>query len=209
MSIESSRDAKRNALRVFEDSKIGRMDINLTQTYTDLVNTIDYTNKYNDLEDFNNNLTEKEHNLMKSSKDKQSYKNAISNIKPRLRMITLYDVAQYNNYLVVGTSNAAEIYLGYFTKWGDGAADLYPLANFTKEEVYELAIELGVNQRIIDAKPSADLFEGQTDEEQLGLTYKTIDKFLNGQEIDKQDKEKIEKMHNASQHKLFKLNKPD
>jgi NAD+ synthase len=115
MSIDSSRNAKRNALRVFEDSKIGRMSIDLSQTYTDLVNTLDYTNKYTDLTDYENNLMLEEHNIIAKNKP-DNYDDAINNIKPRLRMTTLYDVAQLNNYLVIGTSNAAEIYLGYFTK---------------------------------------------------------------------------------------------
>ncbi|MDD6144967.1 MAG: NAD(+) synthase [Mycoplasmataceae bacterium] len=133
---------------------------------------------------------------------------AVANIKPRLRMISLYALAQENNCLVLGTSNADEIYLGYFTKHGDGASDICPLADMTKNQVFYLAKKLNVPTSIIQRAPSASLYEGQTDEAEMGLTYKAIDDFLEGKEIDTQSLEKIRKYHTNNLHKLSGLNVP-
>ena len=103
---------------------------------------------------------------------------AYSNIKPRVRMTYLYEYAQLNNLLVIGTSNLSERTIGYSTKWGDGASDLNPLGMLTKREVYTLAEYLGIPNNIINKAPSADLWQGQNDEEELGLTYKQIDDFI-------------------------------
>jgi NAD+ synthase len=103
-----------------------------------------------------------------------------ANIKPRLRMTTLYAFANHLNYRVVGTGNRSEIAIGYFTKWGDGGADLLPLGGLTKTRVRELARHLGVPQRIIDKPPSAGLWEGQTDEAEMGVTYEQLDAYLEG-----------------------------
>ena len=101
-----------------------------------------------------------------------------ANIRPRVRMTYLYQYAQINNLLVIGTSNLSERTVGYFTKWGDGGSDLNPLGMITKREVYILAKHLGIPDCIINKKPSADLWEGQTDEEELGLKYEQIDEFI-------------------------------
>jgi len=103
---------------------------------------------------------------------------AQANLRPRVRMTYLYQYAQINNLLVIGTSNLSERTVGYSTKWGDGASDLNPLANITKREVYILAKHLQVPECIINKKPSAELWEGQTDEEELGITYDKIDDFI-------------------------------
>lgn len=124
-----------------------------------------------------------------------------ANLRARLRMSTLYTVANNYGYLVIGTDNAAEWYTGYFTKYGDGGVDLVPLIHLTKGEVRELAKELGVPQPIITKHPSAGLWEGQTDENEMGTTYDTIDRFLNGEEIPEKDREIIEKLHKRSEHK--------
>lgn len=100
------------------------------------------------------------------------------NIKPRLRMIALYHFANLLDYLVVGTGNKAELTVGYFTKYGDAGVDLLPLADLTKGEVRKVARELGVPVRVIERAPSAGLWEGQTDEEELGITYEQIDRYL-------------------------------
>lgn len=134
---------------------------------------------------------------------------AKANIRPRIRMTYLYEYAQINNLLVIGTGNLSEATCGYFTKWGDGAHDINPLANITKREVYILAKELEVPESIITAKPSADLWLGQTDEEELGITYKQIDNYIiNGTsgntDIDKMIKEKNEKnMHKLKPIQVF------
>lgn len=103
---------------------------------------------------------------------------AFANISPRVRMTVLYNIAQAHNLLVLGTSNLSEIVMGYFTKWGDGAADVEPLKNLTKTEVRILAKSLGVPQKIIDKAPSADLWKGQTDEVEMGISYKDIDNYI-------------------------------
>jgi NAD+ synthase len=103
---------------------------------------------------------------------------ATANVKPRLRMLTLYHFANLLNYLVIGTGNRAELTVGYFTKYGDAGVDLLPLADLTKGEVSALARALGVPARVIDRAPSAGLWEGQTDEQELGMTYSQIDRYL-------------------------------
>jgi NAD+ synthase len=101
-----------------------------------------------------------------------------ANLKPRLRMCTVYYLAQSNNYLVAGTGNKPEIMVGYFTKYGDGAVDLEPLGELYKHEVRALAGILGVPQPVIDRAPSPGLWPGQTDEGEMGITYAEIDAIL-------------------------------
>ncbi|NJE86079.1 NAD+ synthase [Thermococcus sp. CX2] len=100
------------------------------------------------------------------------------NIMARTRMILLYAYANSMNRLVLGTSNRSELLTGYFTKWGDGASDYAPLINLYKTEVWELAKRLGVPEKIIQKKPTAGLWEGQTDEDELGISYKLLDEIL-------------------------------
>ncbi|MFC2948471.1 NAD(+) synthase [Virgibacillus sediminis] len=124
-----------------------------------------------------------------------------ANLRARLRMSTLYTIAANYNYLVVGTDNAAEWYTGYFTKYGDGGVDLLPLVEFTKGEVREMAAFLGVPDHIVNKVPSADLWEDQTDEAEMGTTYATIDAYLKGEKVSEKDKEIIESLHRKSAHK--------
>ena len=126
---------------------------------------------------------------------------AISNIAPRLRMITLYAVAASENRLVAGTGNASEYYMGYFTKWGDGAFDLNPIADLTATEIFEFLRYLNAPQSIITKAPSAGLFEGQTDEQDMGVTYAAIDKYITTGEADEADKTIIDRYHARSEHK--------
>ena len=126
---------------------------------------------------------------------------ARANLKPRLRMVTLYYHANLYNYMVVGTGNKDEIYVGYSTKYGDGGVDIQPLGALTKGEVRELARYLGVPPRIVGKPPSAGLWEGQTDEGEMGMTYKDIDAYLQGQEVPEDVKRKIEGRHKTSEHK--------
>ena len=100
---------------------------------------------------------------------------ALGNIKARLRMVVLYYYANLRGYLVCGTGNKTEITLGYFTKYGDGAADALPIGDLYKGQVKELARELNIPQRIIDKVPSAGLWAGQTDEGEIGFTYEEMD----------------------------------
>ena len=124
---------------------------------------------------------------------------ACANIKPRLRMTSLYAFANLHNYRVLGTGNRSEIVVGYFTKYGDGGADLLPLGNLTKTEVRKLARHLDVPRRIIAKPPSAGLWAGQSDEGEMGLTYDDLDAYLNGRETAAAPA--IEAMNAASAHK--------
>lgn len=124
-----------------------------------------------------------------------------SNIKPRLRMITLYSIGQHKGYLVTGTGNKSEVTMGYFTKWGDGAYDFNPIADLTAGEVISMGKALGVPDEILEKKPSAGLWAGQTDEEEMGITYATIDKYILHGEGSVEDIEKIENAYRRTQHK--------
>ncbi|MGX8795602.1 NAD(+) synthase [Fusibacter sp. JL298sf-3] len=124
-----------------------------------------------------------------------------ANLRARLRMTTLYGIANALGYLVAGTDNAAELYTGYFTKYGDGGVDLLPIAHLLKQDVFKWAEELDVPQQIIDRKPSAGLWDGQTDEDEMGTTYDRIDAFLCGEEVPEKDKAIIERLHRVSEHK--------
>ena len=126
---------------------------------------------------------------------------AESNIKPRLRMLTLYYLANRLNYLVVGSSNRSELSVGYFTKHGDGGSDLIPLGNLTKKDVRELAEYLDIPKVIIDKPPSAGLWEGQTDEAEMGLSYEALDTYLTTGKADPRTKKKIELKIRQSNHK--------
>ena len=126
---------------------------------------------------------------------------ALSNIAPRLRMLTLYAVAAAENRLVAGTGNRSEAYVGYFTKWGDGAHDFNPLADLTVTEIYEFLRYLDAPKCVIEKAPSAALFDGQTDETEMGVTYAELDSYLSGKVIEEEKKMIIERMHKASEHK--------
>jgi len=126
---------------------------------------------------------------------------ALANIKPRLRMTVLYYYAAVKGYRVMGTGNKSEIYIGYFTKHGDGAADLEPLGDLTKSEVKELGAYLGVPRIIIEKKPTAGLWEGQTDEGEMGFSYEQLDRYLKGQPLEEEIREKIVSLHDQSEHK--------
>ena len=126
---------------------------------------------------------------------------ALSNIAPRLRMLTLYAVAAAENRLVAGTGNKSEAYVGYFTKWGDGAHDFNPIADLTVTEIYEFLRYLDAPKCVIEKAPSAALFDGQTDETEMGVSYAELDTYLSGSGISEEKKAIIERLHNASEHK--------
>lgn len=130
-------------------------------------------------------------------------KMVLGNLKSRLRMSTLYAYGQTHNYLVVGTGNADEWHTGYFTKYGDSGVDLLPLVNLLKQDIFQAAKILGVTAEIITRKPSASLWEGQTDEAEMGITYQQLDQFLLGdlKKISDETQIKITTMHERTQHK--------
>ena len=131
----------------------------------------------------------------------------LANLKPRLRMAALYYFANAMSYMVVGTSNKTELMLGYFTKYGDGGVDILPLGGLYKTQVRELARQLGLPRRIVEKTPSAGLWEGQTDEGELGITYAQMDQALGAIEwgmadgIPPQTTARIKEMVAGSVHK--------
>ena len=140
--------------------------------------------------------------LLNDKEKKKSFKLADANIKPRLRMTTLYYFANKLNYLVVGTGNKSELIIGYFTKYGDGGVDILPLGNLLKSQIKELAEYLGIPKKIINKPPSAGLWEGQTDEEEIGVSYNQLDEYLKtGKLSNKIIEEKIQDKITKSVHK--------
>ena len=126
---------------------------------------------------------------------------ALANIAPRLRMLTLYAIAATENRLVAGTGNKSEAYVGYFTKWGDGAHDFNRIADLTVTEIYEFLRYLDAPKCVIEKAPSAALFDGQTDETEMGVTYAELDSYLSGGDIPEDKKIIVERMHKTSEHK--------
>lgn len=153
------------------------LEVNLSNTYNEFENTI------------NSSLRNIE--LNKDSK---------INIKPRLRMTTLYAIAQTLGYLVIGTGNLCEAMVGYTTKWGDSASDFNPIANFTVDEVLAIGEYLGVPDKIIHKAPN-DGLGGQTDEEKMGVTYKQIAEYIETGKTDEDVMKNIEKRNRTSKHK--------
>lgn len=124
-----------------------------------------------------------------------------ANLRARLRMSTLYSIANNLGYMVVGTDNADETYTGYFTKFGDGAVDIMPLKKILKKDVYEMGKVLGVPETILKKAPSADLWENQTDESEMGVSYESIEKYISGEQVSEKDEKIILSLHKKSEHK--------
>lgn len=173
MPINSNVNDEYDAKLVVEKFGLNAIKVDLSKTYEEMISVM-----------------EKGDNSM-----------AYANIKPRLRMTTLYYHAQLKNYLVLGTGNKSEFLVGYFTKYGDSGADLLPLVEFTKREIYEMARELGVPDKVIQKPPSAGLFENQTDEDEMGFSYDDLEKYINGIEVEEKIQNKISKMIKNSEHK--------
>lgn len=121
------------------------------------------------------------------------------NTAPRIRMTTLYAIAGSLNYLVANTSNLSEASVGYTTKWGDNVGDFAPIANFTKTEVCEIGIDLGLEKSLVEKTPS-DGLSGKSDEDKLGVKYSSIDKLIRTGEKN-QDYERIMYLNKISAHK--------
>jgi len=179
LPCKSNEKDKTDALALVDACGIEAVEVELSSTHDILLEGI---SKALSKSEFDNRLTD-------------------ANLRARLRMTTIYGIANELNYLVVGTDNAAELLTGYFTKHGDGGVDILPLAHLTKREVFEWASYLGVPQSIIDRKPSAGLWEGQTDEDEMGVTYDEIDDYIEGKPVSEASVAIIEKMHRVSDHK--------
>ena len=154
------------------------------------------------------NLTKTYKSYLKALKGQDFTRLTESNLKVRMRMVALFAYAQEHSGLVLGTDNMDERYVGYFTKFGDGAADLLPIVHLTKSEVREAAKLYGLSLDLVDRVPSAGLFEGQTDEGEMGVTYKDLDAYLLGEKIDSKVEERIEHLHKVSEHKRAEIPTP-
>lgn len=180
LPCHSESSDREDALKVAAEFKMPFIENNLTEIY----------------DHFLDNL---ERNNVKASKLAQA------NLKPRLRMTALYYYAQSKNYLVVGTDNWSELKIGYFTKHGDGGVDLAPLGSLVKNEVKELAKELGIPSQIIEKKPSAGLWQGQTDESEMGFSYQQLDNYILTGEAEPEVEAKIKKIIARNRHKVVPL----
>ena len=136
-------------------------------------------------------------------------KSTLANLKVRIRMTVLYALAQKERGLVIGTDNADERYTGYFTKYGDGGVDLLPIGHLLKSEVVQACKLYGLPKDLAERIPSAGLWEGQTDEGEMGITYKVLDDFLLGKPVDESSKARINHLHKISQHKRDPLPMPE
>ncbi|NLK29606.1 MAG: NAD(+) synthase [Aminobacterium colombiense] len=176
MPCHSLSEDQQDAEKLIELFSIPSTVVDITATYDTLVQRLKETNVYiNPL--------------------------ALANIKPRLRMTTLYALAQSMGYLVCGTSNKAEIVAGYFTKHGDSGADIWPLGDLLKEEVGETSTFLGIPEEIVYKPPSAGLWKGQTDEAEMGLTYDEIDSYIATGNVKEEVRKRIEERYRGSAHK--------
>ena len=135
-------------------------------------------------------------------------RSTLANLKVRIRMCVLYAYAQKHRGLVIGTDNKDERYTGYFTKYGDGGVDLLPIVHLLKREVVEACKIYGLSNHLAERTPSAGLFEGQTDETEMGVTYQELDDYLLGKVIDQKKKERIEYLHRISEHKRVDIPTP-
>lgn len=179
---------EQDALLVAEAFKIPTVKVDLSKTFDALGSALDQA------------LTEQHPRYTVDVVDiKQRLPRA--NIKPRLRMTSLYYVANALNYVVAGTGNKSEITLGYYTKYGDGGVDVLPIGALLKSEVRALAREIGVPEPVITKPPTAGLWPGQTDETEMGFSYETLEDYLNGKAVAADVAARIDKLRTVSDHK--------
>ena len=138
--------------------------------------------------------------LLKSAGEDAS-EMAKANIKPRLRMTTLYYFAAQRGYLVAGTGNRSEIEVGYYTKFGDGGVDFEPIGHLLKIQVREIAKQLKVPAEVVDRAPTAGLWEHQTDEEEMGITYEQLDNYILTGDAPDYVKKRVNELWQQSEHK--------
>ena len=154
------------------------------------------------------NLSKTYHSYLEDLNGKEFIRLTKSNLKVRMRMVALFAFAQEKSGLVLGTDNMDERYVGYFTKYGDGAADVLPIVYLTKKEVREAAELYGLSSFLANRIPSAGLFEGQTDETEMGIKYEDLDRFLLGDKVEKSVEQRIEHLHKISEHKRAPIPMP-
>lgn len=183
LPIHSSKSSLEDAKLLIEQCKIANVTIDLSEEHKSMI--------------------EKSMDSIKSIGiyKEQYLQISDANLRARLRMSTLYAIANNLGYMVVGTDNADETYTGYFTKYGDGGVDIMPLKEIFKKDVYEMGKILGVPQSIINKAPSADLWENQTDESEMGVSYDSIEKFMKGEKVSKEEEQIITALHQKSEHK--------
>lgn len=176
---------KSDAILVAEKYGFELLNIDLTNVYDEFKNEIYKLGNFSDKE----------------------LKNSDINIKPRFRMASVYYLAALyselkgGTYIVAGTGNLCELYVGYFTKGGDSTFDIGVLNNYTVDEVIKIGEYLEVPDQVIHKAPS-DGLSGQTDEDKLGVKYKDIASYIEGEELEEEVKNKIEKLHKNSLHKF-------
>lgn len=178
----SSPQDKEDALLAAECFKLKTLEVNLSDVHTEVIEQV-------------------LKNLLGLGCTIEGERLSRGNLKARLRMSTLYAVANALNYMVVGTDNEPESHVGYFTKYGDGGVDLLPIASLTKTEVRAWAKTLSLPESIVNRTPTAGLWSGQTDESELGITYEQIDRYLLGEKVAPEVQERIEALHRQSEHK--------
>ncbi|WP_138494947.1 ammonia-dependent NAD(+) synthetase [Paenibacillus pinistramenti] len=144
---------------------------------------------------------EVEHGLKKLGQSRHMTYQGKGNIKARMRMVAQYALAFELHLLVVGTDHASEALTGFYTKWGDGAVDITPLSSLNKRQIRQVAAYVGVPQSVLDKAPTAGLWEGQTDEGELGVSYDDNSDYLEGKEINPKAKEILESFYKRTEHK--------
>ena len=185
LPCHSNETDRLDALKVSDYYGFEMIDIDLTDTFDTFKKQIDK------LGDF----TEEE------------LRNSDINVKPRLRMTSLYYIAalysalKNKTYIVAGTGNKCEEFVGYFTKGGDSVSDIKVIADLTVEEVIQIGEELNVPKEVLYKAPN-DGLSGTTDEQKLGVKYNDIAKYMNKEELDEEVKQKIKKLHNGCRHKF-------
>ncbi|NQX83365.1 MAG: NAD(+) synthase [Mycoplasmataceae bacterium] len=202
LEINSSITSKRNFLRTINSLDIEEKVINLNESFDlFLKDVFEISNPYKTLKIHEKYIKTGIAPVDKTYLNIKNLKSIKGNIKARLRMTAIYAHAEKLNYLVLETSNLSEMIIGYYTKWGDGVGDLAPISDLYKREVYELAKELKIPKIILNSKPSADLWKGQTDEEEMGFTYDQLEYYNKGRKIPLNKEEIIKKLIKRNLHK--------
>ena len=185
LPCHSQNTDKSDAELVAEKFGFKLINLDLTPVYDSFINEVNKLGNYSEEELKNSNI----------------------NIKPRLRMASVYYLAALysaikgGTYIVAGTSNKCELYVGYFTKGGDSTFDIAVINDYTVDEVIQIGEYLEVPDAIIHKTPS-DGLSGMSDEDKLGVKYKDIASYMNGEEVDEESKQRIEKLHTLSLHKF-------